>query len=64
MPVHAHADRRSPFAAVLEELASVYQRTIHQLFRMGKVDGLHVQRAGRREDNQISVIPMPLNVVD
>jgi hypothetical protein len=37
---------------------------IDQLFRMGKVAGLHLQRAERRHHNQISFTPMPLNVVD
>jgi hypothetical protein len=54
----------SLLAAALEELASIYQRTIDQLFRMGKVAGLHVQRAERRHHNQISVTPMPLNILD
>jgi hypothetical protein len=64
MPVHAHADSRSVFAAALRGTCEHYQPTIDQLFRMGKVAGLHVQRAERRHHNQISFTPLPLNVVD
>jgi hypothetical protein len=64
MPVHAHADLRSLLAAALRGTCEHYQRTIDQLFRMGKVAGLHVQWAERRHHNQISFTPMPLNVVD
>jgi hypothetical protein len=64
MVVHAHADRRAVGAARGEERVGVAARSVDQLAGVREVDRLDAQRARRREDDQLRVARMALDVVD
>ena len=59
-----HADGRFLLAAALEELAGVVQATGYELVGVGEIDRLDAQRTGRRQDDQVSVSAVALNIVD
>ena len=64
MAVHAHADRWAVGAAVLEEGSGVVSRALDELCRVREVDRRDRERARRRHDDQLGVVPMQLDVSD
>ena len=62
--VHSQPNGRPVFPACFEEVTRIEKGLIDQLVRVCEIDRLDVQRAGRGQHDQVSVIAVVLDVLD
>jgi hypothetical protein len=62
--VHAHADRRPLGSAAVEERPGVLGGAVDELARVTEVDRRNRERARGREDDELGVVPVELDVGD